>query len=66
VFIDGIETYADEELAIQEVAKPRRGGNIIKQHRFYALVDVFFRVGFVFLILGFATPMLTWTFSCIE
>jgi hypothetical protein len=53
------ETYADDESVIRAVAKPTTGVDIIKQHRFHALVDGFFLgVGFVFLIMGVFTPML--------
>jgi hypothetical protein len=53
------ETYADEEVAVQEVAKPSGNVETIKKHRFSALVDgVCMGIGFVFLILGIAMPML--------
>ena len=53
------ETYADEEVTVQEVAKPLGSAEIIKKHRFSALVDgVCMGIGFVFLILGIAMPMM--------
>jgi len=53
------ETFADEELKVQEVAKQTTASDIIKGHRFSALVDgICMGVGFVFLILGIAMPML--------
>jgi formate/nitrite transporter FocA (FNT family) len=60
VFTMEEETYADEELAaVQEVAKPLTSAETIKKHRFSALVDgICMGIGFVFLILGIAMPML--------
>jgi hypothetical protein len=53
------ETFADEELKVQEVAKQITASDVIKGHRFSALVDgICMGVGFVFLILGIAMPML--------
>ena len=53
------ETYADQELTVQEVAKPSASAETIKKHRFSALVDgVCMGIGFVFLILGIAMPMM--------
>jgi membrane-bound ClpP family serine protease len=59
VFTMEEETYADEELSVQEVAKPLTSTETIRKHRFSALVDgVCMGIGFVFLILGIAMPML--------
>lgn len=53
------ETYADEGVTVQEVAKPSGSAETIKKHRFSALVDgVCMGIGFVFLILGIAMPMM--------
>jgi len=53
------ETYTDEEVAVQEVVKRSPGAETIKKHRFSALVDgVCMGIGFVFLIMGIAMPML--------
>ncbi|HVP41151.1 MAG TPA: hypothetical protein VMS95_04280 [Candidatus Krumholzibacteriaceae bacterium] len=53
------ETYANEELTVQEVTKPSVSAETIKKHRFSALVDgVCMGIGFVFLILGIAMPMM--------
>lgn len=52
------ETYADEEV-VHEVAKPYDTVETIKKHRFSALVDgVCMGIGFVFLMLGIAMPMM--------
>jgi len=59
VFTVEQETYADETLTVQEVAKPSFDADTIKKHRFSAVVDGFVMgIGFVFLILGIAMPML--------
>jgi formate/nitrite transporter FocA (FNT family) len=59
VFMMEQETYADEEVTVHEVAKPSVSAETIKKHRFSALVDgVCMGVGFVFLILGIAMPMM--------
>lgn len=53
------ETFADEELTVQEVTKQTNASDLIKRHRFSALVDgVCMGIGFVFLILGIAMPMM--------
>jgi formate/nitrite transporter FocA (FNT family) len=54
------ETYPEEELtAVREVVKPSVSAETIKKHRFSALVDgVCMGIGFVFLILGIAMPMM--------
>jgi hypothetical protein len=53
------ETYADEELPVQTVARQSSYVETIKGHRFSALVDgVCMGVGFVFLMLGIAMPMM--------
>ena len=53
------ETYADEELPVHEVVKPSANMENIKRHRFSALVDgICMGIGFVFLILGIAMPMM--------
>lgn len=53
------ETFADEELTVQEVTKQTNASDLIKRHRFSALVDgVCMGIGFVFLILGIALPMM--------
>jgi len=53
------ETYPEEELPVQEVAKQSTTAENIKKHRFSALVDgVCMGIGFVFLILGIAMPMM--------
>ena len=59
------ETYADEELAVQEVQtvhelpKQTSDVEVVKRNRFSALVDgVCMGIGFVFLILGIAMPMM--------
>ena len=60
VFILEQETVADEEFTVQEeVTKQTTASEIIKKHRFSALVDgVCMGIGFVFLILGMAMPMM--------
>jgi len=57
------ETYADNELIAQELnaqANPdTKMAEFVKRHRFSALVDgICMGIGFVFLILGLAMPML--------
>jgi formate/nitrite transporter FocA (FNT family) len=54
------EAYAEEEVsAVQEVTKQSTTADTIKKHRFSALVDgVCMGIGFVFLILGIAMPMM--------
>jgi membrane-bound ClpP family serine protease len=53
------ETYANEELAVQAVPKQTSDAEVIKRNRFSALVDgVCMGIGFVFLILGIAMPMM--------
>ena len=65
---DSQETYADEDLAVQEnqvvndvpkVSKQVDDVEFVKKNRFSALVDgVCMGIGFVFLILGIAMPMM--------
>jgi hypothetical protein len=53
------ETFTDEELNVHEVTKQTTVSEVIKKHRFSALVDgVCMGIGFVFLILGIAMPMM--------
>ena len=55
------ETFANEEFAVREQEETKRttASDVIKGHRFSALVDgVCMGIGFVFLILGVALPML--------
>lgn len=53
------ETFTDEELNVHEVTKQTTVSEVIKRHRFSALVDgVCMGIGFVFLILGIAMPMM--------
>ena len=56
------ESFADEELVTQEINTQTNAnivGETIKKHRFSALVDgICMGIGFVFLILGVAMPML--------
>lgn len=59
VFTMEQETFTDEEVAVQAIARPSPGTETIKKHRFSALVDgVCMGIGFVFLILGIAMPMM--------
>jgi len=54
------ETFANEEFTVreQEETKQTTPTDVIKGHRFSALVDgVCMGIGFVFLILGVALPM---------
>jgi formate/nitrite transporter FocA (FNT family) len=58
------ETFANEELTVrnQEETKQTTASDAIKEHRFSALVDgVCMGIGFVFLILGVALPMMAAT-----
>lgn len=53
------ETFTDEELNVHAVTKQTTVSEVIKKHRFSALVDgVCMGIGFVFLILGIAMPMM--------
>jgi hypothetical protein len=58
------ETFANEEFTVreQEETKQATSSDVIKGHRFSALVDgVCMGIGFVFLILGVAVPMMVST-----
>ncbi len=59
VFTMEQETYTDEEVAVPEVVRPSPSAETIKKHSFSALVDgVCMGIGFVFLVMGIAMPML--------
>lgn len=53
------ETFIGEGLTVQEVTQRTSLAEAVKKHRFSALVDgVCIGIGFVFLILGIAMPMM--------
>jgi predicted PurR-regulated permease PerM len=58
------ETFPTEEVTVQEPEETKQAtvSDVIKGHRFSALVDgICMGIGFVFLILGVAVPMMVAT-----